>query len=220
MHFSFILPRWRLLLRLLLIFTILLILMLALASRIVVKGSNSSLYSNVDQLPNNRVGLLLGTSPKLSNGDPNYFFIYRIDAAATLYFRGKIQYILVSGDNRQRSYNEPQEMRRALLSRGVPDSVIVLDYASIRTFDSVVRSKEVFGLDSVTIISQRFHNQRALYIARHKGIVAVAFNAHDVDAYNGFSTKVREYFARVKVILDIWFNAQPRHLGPKVVIGR
>lgn len=219
MHFSFILPSRRLLLWFLLSFTILLAMMLALASIIVVKGSNSSLYSNVDQLPSNRVGLLLGTSPKLSNGDPNYFFIYRIDAAAMLYFSGKIKYILVSGDNRHRSYNEPQEMRRALLSRGVPDSVIVLDYAGIRTFDSVVRSKEVFGLDSVTIISQRFHNQRALYIAHHKGIVAIAFNAQDVDAYDGFRTKVREYFARVKVILDLWFNAQPRHLGPKVVIG-
>jgi len=214
------LPRRRLLLWLLLICTTLLILMLAMASSIVVKGSNSLLYSNVDKLPSNRVGLLLGTSPRLSNGDPNYFFIYRIDAAAMLYFRGKIRYILVSGDNRHLSYNEPQEMRRALLSRGVPDSVIVLDYAGIRTFDSVVRSKEVFGLDSVTIISQRFHNQRALYIARNKGIAAIAFNALDVDTYDGFRTRVREYFARVKVIIDLWFNAQPRHLGPKVVIGR
>ncbi|HUW05237.1 MAG TPA: ElyC/SanA/YdcF family protein, partial [Williamwhitmania sp.] len=93
-------------------------------------------------------------------------------------------------------------------------------YAGIRTFDSVVRSKEVFGIDSITIISQRFHNQRALYIARNKGIAAIAFNAKDVDAYDGFRTRVREYFARVKVIIDIWFNAQPRHLGPKVVIGR
>jgi len=119
MHFSFILPRRRLLLWLLLSFTTLLILMLALASSIVVKGSNSLLYSNVDKLPSNRVGLLLGTSPRLSNGDPNYFFIYRIDAAAMLYFRGKIRYILVSGDNRHLSYNEPQEMRRALPSGSI-----------------------------------------------------------------------------------------------------
>ena len=181
-------------------------------------GSCSRLYSDVDRVPYNRVGLLLGTSPHLSNGRANDFFIHRIDAAAKLYFHNKIRFILATGANRQLSYNEPREMRRALLSRGVPDSVIILDYAGIRTFDSVVRSKEVFGLDSITIISQRFHNQRALFIARYKGITAIGFNAEDVDAYNGFKTMTREYFARVKVLLDVWFNAQPHFLGPKVAI--
>lgn len=219
MHLSIKFPGWRLLLRLLLGFSLLLLVVLAWASTVVVRGSNGLLYSSVDRLPYNRVGLLLGTSPRLSNGEPNYFFVHRIDAAAMLYFKGKIRYILVSGDNRRRSYNEPQEMRKALLSRGVPDSAMVLDYAGIRTFDSVVRSKEVFSLDSITIISQCFHNQRAVFIARHKGIAAIGFNAEDVDAYNGFKTKIREYFARVKVILDLWFNVQPHHLGPKVVIG-
>lgn len=197
-----------------------LILLIALSNWVVFRGSRGFLYSRVSNLPYCRVGMLLGTSPRLSNGAPNYFFVHRIDAAALLYRAKKVRYLLVSGDNRHLNYNEPQEMRHALIKMGVPDSVIVLDYAGIRTFDSVIRSEEIFGLDSVTIISQRFHNQRAVFIARRKGMVAVGFNAQDVDAYSGFKTKLRESLACVKVFFDLWFNAKPHHLGSKVPIGR
>ena len=86
-----------------------------------------------------------------------------------LFQAGKISRILVSGDNRRMNYNEPVEMRKALIAHGIPDSVIVMDFAGIRTLDSVIRAKKVFGQDRFTIISQRFHNERALYIAGRNG---------------------------------------------------
>lgn len=170
-------------------------------------------YDQADRIPANRVGLLLGTSPRLRNGKANLYFNYRIDAAVALYRAGKIQRILVSGDNRYRDYNEPIEMRKALIAKGVPDSVIVMDFAGIRTLDSVVRAKKIFGQDSITVISQRFHNERALYIAQCNDLRAVGYNARNVDVYSGLKTNVRELLARVKVFIDIWSHKGPRHLG-------
>lgn len=190
-----------------------------MCNRIIINTVADQVYSDLEMVPENRVGLLLGTSPKLRGGKANLYFDYRIDAAVELYRSGKISRILVSGDNRRRNYNEPIEMRKALLAQGVPDSVIVLDYAGIRTLDSVVRAKKVFGQDSLTIISQRFHNERALYIAGRNGMVAVGFNARDVDAYSGFKTNMRELLARVKVFVDIFTGKGPRYLGDPVLIG-
>ena len=102
---------------------------------------------------------------KLKNGNNNLYFDYRILAAVELYKAGKIKYILISGDNRKKDYNEPEEMKKALIQKGVPAKFIYLDYAGFRTLDSVVRAKEVFGQNQLTIISQRFHNERAIYLA-------------------------------------------------------
>lgn len=176
------------------------------------------LYNNTKLIPENNVGLLLGTSPKLSNGSRNLYFDYRITAASALFKAGKINYILISGDNRRRDYNEPEEMKKALLKLGVPDSAIYLDYAGLRTLDSVVRAKEIFGQDSLTIISQRFHNERAIFLANQYGIRTVGFNAKDVNAAAGFKTRVRELLARVKVFVDITTGKQPQHLGDKISI--
>ncbi len=186
---------------------------------IIEKSAEGRVYGNVIEIPANRVGLLLGTSPKLKGGKANRYFDYRIEAAVFLYRSGKIERILVSGDNRQRNYNEPVEMRKALLAKGVPDSVIVMDFAGIRTLDSVVRAKKVFGQDRFTIISQRFHNERALYIAKYNGIEAVGFNATDVDAYSGLKTNTRELLARVIVFVDLLFGKGPRHLGEPITIS-
>lgn len=189
-----------------------------ICNRIIISTSEDKLYDNALQIPENRVGLLLGTSPKLRGGRSNLYFDYRIQAAVALYRQGKISRILVSGDNRKRNYNEPVEMRKALIANGIPDSVIVMDFAGIRTLDSVVRSKKIFGQDSVTIISQRFHNERALYIAGRNGIVAIGFNAKDVDAYSGLKTNLRELLARVKVFIDLLTRKGPRHLGEPIQI--
>ena len=148
------------------------------------------------------------------------YFTYRILAAYELFKTGKVQILLLSGDNHVKGYDEPSDMKEALIHMGVPDSCIVVDYAGFRTLDSVVRCKEIFGEDSITIVSQEFHNQRALFIANKHGINAVAYNAKEVNRNYSFKTKFREYFARVKCVLDIYvLHSSPKFLGEKVKIG-
>lgn len=176
-------------------------------------------YDNVDDIPHNRVGLLLGTNATTPRGTHNFYYTHRINAAAELFHAGKVDYILVSGDNHSKQYDEPTMMRDSLVLHGVPADRIVLDYAGFRTLDSVVRAKEVFGQSSFTVISQEFHNARALVQARHYGIDAIAYNAHDV-AHRGPWLKVqcRERLARVKLYLDLFTGKQPKFLGEKIEI--
>jgi len=171
-----------------------------------------ALYDDLNLVPACEVGLLLGTNPYLKNGLPNKYFLYRIEAAVQLYQAKKIQYILVSGDNHRNDYNEPEEMKKALIKKGIPESSILMDYAGFRTLDSVVRAKTVFGKERFMIISQRFHNERALYLAQYNHIKAVGFNAQDVTAYYGLKTRVREYLARLKLFIDLWFEVNPKFL--------
>lgn len=184
-----------------------------------VKNSTSKLcYSDVKSIPENKVGLLLGTS-KTARGGINLFFKYRIEAAASLFNEGKIKHIIVSGDNHIANYNEPEEMKIELMKLGVPDSCITLDYAGFRTLDSVVRCEKIFGQTKFTIISQPFHNERALFIANKSGLNCVAFNAKDVPNKYSIKTSIREYFARAKCVLDIYvLNTAPKFLGEKIKI--
>ena len=178
------------------------------------------IFSTVEDIPRTEVGLLLGTSKYNRSGNPNQFFRYRIDAAVKLYFNRKVKYLLVSGDNRTLNYNEPRDMRRALIARGVPDSMIILDYAGIRTFDSVIRCNKVFGQSSFTIISQEFHLERALFIAQHFGLNVIGFEAQAVAENRSVSTVIREYFARFKAVLDVYvLGTKPRFLGDPIQIG-
>lgn len=187
-------------------------------NRAVAKAAEGKLFTDVEAVPYNKVGLLLGTSKYLADKRLNYYYTYRIEAAEKLYKAGKIKCIIVSGDNGHADYNEPQTMRDDLISRGVDSSHIFLDYAGFRTFDSMIRLKEIFGQDSVTVISQPFHNERALYIASREGIAAVGFNARDVNQSAGGPVQVREKLARVKVILDYVFHTKPKFLGEKVMV--
>lgn len=181
-------------------------------------AAEGKLYSNVDSIPYNKVGLLLGTAKYLSNGYTNYYYKYRIDAAVKLYKARKISYIIISGDNSRKDYNEPELMRNDLIASGIDSSHIYLDYAGFRTFDSMVRLKKIFGQDSATIISQPFHNERAIYIASGQGIAAIGFNAQDLNAQAGFKVQLREKFARTKVFLDHLFGKEPKFLGEKIII--
>jgi len=181
-------------------------------------AAEGKLFTNTETVPYNKTGLLLGTAKYLKRGNLNPYYKYRIDATLDLYKAGKISYIIISGDNSRKEYNEPEMMREDLVSRGIDSNVIFLDYAGFRTFDSMVRLREIFSQDSVTIISQQFHNERALYIASREGISAVAFNARDVNQKMGFRTQIREKFARVKVFLDYLVGKEPKFLGPKVNI--
>lgn len=181
--------------------------------------AQNQLYSKVDAIPKNKVGLLLGTSKYMPKGGINPYYAYRIDAAVALFNAGKIDFILISGDNAHISYNEPNTFKKDLVKRGIPADKIVLDYAGFRTLDSVVRAKAVFGQEHITIISQQFHNERALYIAQHFDLNAIAFNAQDVSNRYGLKTQIREYFARFKAFFDILLNVQPKFLGEQIVIG-
>lgn len=177
-------------------------------------------YADVNDIPHRHVGVVLGCMKMLAPGRPNLFFRNRIRAAATLFRAGKVDYLLVSGDNRVVGINEPHDMRDALVQAGVPTNRIVCDYAGFRTLDSIVRAREVFGQTEVTVISQNFHNQRAIFLAAHRGVDAIGFDADDVDAYNSFRTSCREQLARCKAVLDVYvLRTQPKFLGPKVVIG-
>lgn len=178
-------------------------------------------YDSLNDLPYNQVGLLLGTSSYTSDGTKNPFFVNRIHAAALLYKKGKIDYILVSGDNRHQSYNEPRQMMNALLREGIPRERIVADFAGFSTIDSVVRASRVFMLKDVTIISQSFHNERALFIANHAGMNAIGFNAMDpTSKLAHFGVYFREIFARIKCVLDIYLlDTQPTFLGEPIQIG-
>lgn len=203
-----------------LIFTILCIISIIVCDRTIKKHTVSKVYTEVGIIPVNKVGLVLGTSPKLKNGNNNLYFDYRILAAVELYKAGKIKYILISGDNRREDYNEPEEMKKALMQKGIPEKSIYLDYAGFRTLDSVVRAKEVFGQNRLTIISQRFHNERAIYLAEKNGINAIGYNAKDVNAYSGLKTNIRELFARVKMFIDLATDKRPHFLGEKIIIGK
>lgn len=178
------------------------------------------LYADIDNLPDNQIALVLGTSKYVKGGRVNLFFKYRMDAAAELFRSGKIRHILISGDNSIKQYNETREMYRALLDRGVPKDAITLDYAGFRTLDSVIRAQKVFGQNKFTIISQKFHNQRAMFIAKANGIDAIAFNAQEVSRRTSPKTYFREYFARVKALLDVYvLNTQPKFLGEPIEIA-
>jgi SanA protein len=163
--------------------------------------------------------LVLGTSKILANGYANLFYKYRIKAAAEVYSAGRCRKIIVSGDNRRSDYNEPEEMKASLISMGIPESDIHCDYAGGRTLDSVVRFNAIFGQGSGIVISQQFHNERAIYIARHRGINLYGYNAQEVDIYNALKTKIREVFSRMLAVLDVVvLNSQPRHYGEKIQI--
>ena len=186
---------------------------------IVIQSAKGRTYNNVEEIPYNKVGVVLGTVPKLNNGNDNYYYTCRMKATADLYFAGKISYIIASGDNHIKEYNEPECMRNSLVALGVPDTVIYLDYAGFRTFDSMVRAKKVFGQDSITVISQHWHNQRAIYVARKQDIDIVGFDAKDAivrKAY--FKNHLREMLAKVKAVVDVCFGKQPHFLGKPEII--
>jgi len=176
-------------------------------------ASRGRLFGEISKVPTLSVGLVFGTTDRV-NGRENLYFRYRIDAAVEAWNAGKLETLIVSGDNRSRYYNEPERMKEALVKRGIPAARIVCDYAGLRTFDSVVRAKEIFGVKSMLVISQRFQNERAIYIARANEIDTYGYNARDVNTQAGLKTKVREVGARVKMWLDVNFlDTRPRHLG-------
>ena len=191
------------------------------ASAIVSATTATRCFAELDKIPHSHAGLLLGCSKNLEGGLENGFFQRRIEAAVKLYRSGKVDLLIVSGDNHTVGYNETRDMHDALKNAGIPEEKLYCDFAGFRTLDSIVRAKEVFGQSSVTIISQRFHNERALFIAMKRGVDAIAFDAGEPETFNCVRTKIREQFARVRCVLDLYlFNTGPRFLGPKIEVDK
>jgi len=185
---------------------------------VITNNAKQKTFTNVQVIPKNKVGIVLGTSKYLSNGSINLYYTYRLEAAALLFKAEKINFILASGDNLTSS-DELSEFKEDLVKLGVPPEKIYLDYAGFRTLDSMVRSKVIFGQESITIISQKFHNERAIYLAEKFGIKAIGFNAKDVSNRYGRATSFREYFARTKAVFDILINKEPKYLGESIEIN-
>jgi len=189
-----------------------------LCNKAITDAAKNKLYTDLQKIPYNKVGLLLGTSKSAHFGNNNLYYDYRIEAAVNLIKNKKIKYLIISGDNSRKDYNEPETMRTDLINAGIDSSIIYLDYAGFRTFDSIKRLKEIFSQDSVTVISQKFHNERAVYLASREGITAIGYNAKDVNTAHGFKTQFREKLARVKVFVDYLFGTKPKFLGDKINI--
>ena len=180
----------------------------------ITRNASARLYYLVDETPECQVGLVLGTS-KYAEGDVNRYYRARIEAAAELFHAGRIRAILVSGDASTRYYDETTTMQRDLIELGVPEDYILLDYAGVRTLDSVFRAKKVFGLDRVTVVSQQFHCERALYLADAVGLAATGYCAEDAPYSNSLLMRGRETLARVMAFADLnLFGTQPRSLKP------
>ena len=188
------------------------------SNKLIADNAEQKVYSETINIPKNKVGLILGTSKKLRNGNINLYYKYRLEAAVKLFKADKIEYLVISGDNGSTNYDEPTDFKNDLIKAGIPENKIYLDYAGFRTLDSVVRIKEIFSQSSITIISQQFHNERAIYLAEHFDIKAIGFNAKNISGRYGIKVKLREYLARVKVFVDIIFDVKPKFLGDKIEI--
>lgn len=184
-------------------------------NNLVLRKSHGKTFSSIEEVPFNKTGLLLGTGMLLGNGNVNPFFQNRITATVQLMKVGKIENLIISGDNGRVGYDEPSDMRNQLIAAGIDSTRIYLDYAGFRTYDSMVRAKKIFGQTNLTVISQLFHNERAIYIAESFGMNVIGFNAADV---GGEAVLMREWLARVNAWLDVLISKDPHFLGPQVTI--
>ena len=180
------------------------IVMVLLCNWIVVDATRNKVFFDLKSLPSNDVGLVLGTSKYVTKGKENLFFRYRMEASALLFKEGKVKYLILSGNKEAETYDEPKAMKQALTKLGVPEDAMMLDTAGYRTYDSVIRCHEIYGQERVTVISQNFHNARALYLAEHEGLDAIGFAAQDVPDGYSVKTLLREYLARPKAMLDVY----------------
>jgi len=171
-------------------------------------------FSEVAKVPAVDVALVLGTAPIGPEGGPNRYFVYRLDAAAALWKADKVKYFIVSG-----SGEEPTAMRAGLIERGVPAEAIYRDPAGYRTWDSVLRARDVYGQKRMVIVSQPFHLDRALFLARRAGIEAWGLEARDVDTPYSVFTELRRYPSALRAYYDVWTDAPASEGGQKIAIG-
>ncbi len=208
-------PRFRSFLRLSLLALIGAAAFLLCCNLFVAHRSEGRIYTQLNALPDRHIGLVLGTSPRGADGRPNLHFESRMDAAAQLFHARKVRHLLVSGDNRLITYNEPTAMKAALIQRGVPAGAITCDFAGLRTLDSIVRADRIFGAREITVITQGYHQARALAIAHHHGMDAIGFASGDIPRRHSIRTELREVLARAATIIDLYIlHRGPKFLGP------
>lgn len=188
---------------------------------IVSRNASGKTFDEVDSIPNRKVGLILGTSPISTwNGRRNYYFDNRIKAGAELYKAGKVDWLVVSGGDYRASengYDEPIAIRDSLMKQGVDSTRIILDYDGTRTLNSIAKIRDVYCQDSIIIISQEYHNERALYQAKHLGIDAIGFNAKTPGKRTSWwRNRGREVLARVKLFIDIARGVHPDIKEPMI----
>ncbi len=174
------------------------------ANVLIILNTQKDVYHDINKVPHKKIALVLGTSKRTINGDTNSFFSHRMEAAARLLKQNKVEQLLVSGDNRTKYYNEPADMKKALLKLGVPETAIILDTAGYRTLESITRCAEVFKHTEITIVTQEFHAFRALYLSKKYNLNAVAYCAEEVSVYASSKVNIREFFARPKALIDIY----------------
>ena len=189
-------------------FLFLLVAFLTVSYCLVSFNAKGRTFDDVNRIPHNKYGLLLATSPFAPSGRRNLYFDDRVKAAVKLFKSGKIDYVIASGGDYRKAgqygFNEPQALHDSLVKYGVPSERILLDYEGQRTIFSIQNIRSKYKLDSVTLISQPFHNERALFLARHLGVNAIAFNADErVRGRIALKNYIREIFARPKMFLDI-----------------
>ena len=206
------------LLKIILFFLLVLIFVIAFSEWRTQSVSEKYIFSELSDIPNTKVWLILWTSKYIADGRRNLFYLYRLQAAKNLYDAGKIEYILVSGDNSTEQYNETDTMKADLLAMGIPEEKIYGDYAGFRTLDSVVRAREIFWQKNYIIITQTFHLQRALYLAHHEWIEALGYPAQDVPVKLAPRVWIRERLARVKMMYDVLVWVEPKFGGETIEI--
>jgi SanA protein len=209
------LPRW---LRIFLWSALAILLLIIACNCWLLAANRTRIFRSSAAIPAHGVALVLGTAPRVG-GWKNSFFEARMDAAAQLWSAGKVRHLLVSGDNSRRDYDEPTAMRDALISRGIPARAITLDYAGFRTLDSLVRAREVFGLRSLIIVTDDWHQPRALFLASAAGLDAIGFSFADVPWNMSARTRMREWLSRVKAVADVCLlGTKPKFLGEPVAL--
>ena len=183
------------------------------------RSARGRCFSNVSDVPQSPVALVLGCSEFMPDGRKNLYFERRIAAVAELFHAGKVRALIASGDNHRAGYDEPSAMKAALVRAGVPEANVVCDFAGFRTLDSVLRAKDVFGQSRFIVVSQRFHCERAVFIALQHGIEAFGFDADAVGGAGGLKTRLRESAARFVATLDVMLlNTRPKLGGPAVQV--
>ena len=170
-----------------------------LAERGLDRAAEDWSFADPARLPAVEAAVVLGTAPIGPEGGPNVYFVRRLDAAAALWRTGRVKQVIVSG-----SGEEPAAMKAGLVERGVPADVIRLDPEGYRTWDSVLRARDAFGIRQVIFVSQRFHLSRALFLARHAGMEAWGFEARDVAAPYSLVTTLRRYPSALRAWFDVW----------------